>query len=539
MMKTPLITSDLIEYAEQVYPDTAVFSRENNDQIEQSRFGQVALNSRSLASALEQLGLNVGDRVGALAWSTLRYLELFYGVPGMGAVLHTINPRLHSDDLAYIINDARNVALCVDRFTWQAASAIAGQLPTVQYFIWLDDPAEMPGQHGFKTLIAYDELLTRGDKRYPWPALDEDSGCTICYTSGTTGRPKGVVYTHRGNVLLTLSATSKGFFGYPQSTGAAQSFLSLTGMFHGNAWMMPFAAPLMGAKLLLAGRDYTPEKLHQLMDAGQATLAAGVPTILQTMVDYVQQKKMDFGSLTKVVLAGTRPPRDLVDTLEQDYGVDVGQAWGMTEGQMGSMPVLTQQYNELNASEKIDKKFRGGLINFGIKMQLIDDDGNNVDFDGKTPGHLLIKGPWVIASYLNHSEADRSAYTTQDGWFRTGDIACIHPDGYLEIVDRAKDLIKSGGEWICSAVIESLVNAAPDVVESAVIGIPDRKWQERPMLFVVKKTGSAIDEASIKNHLAGKIANWWMPEKMQFVESLPKTGTGKVSKKELRERYDS
>ena len=539
MMQSQLITSDIIEYAEQVYPETTVFSRENNDQIEITNYGEIATHSRCFASALLALGLKTGDRVGALAWSTRRYLELFYGVPGMGAILHTINPRLHTDDLAYIINDAQNKALCVDRFTWQAAADICDQLPTVEHFIWMDDAALIPDEHNFPTLISYDALLTSGDKNFQWPELDENSGCTICYTSGTTGRPKGVVYTHRANVLLTLCSTSKGFFSYPRDKGASQSFFSLTGMFHGNAWMMPFAAPLLGAKLVLAGRDYSPDKLIELIEVGQVTLAAGVPTILLSIVDYAQKHHKDLATVTNVVLAGSRPSRSLVDALGQQFGIDVGQAWGMTEAQMGTTPVLKQDFNKLSTEEKSDKKFRSGLISFGMKMRLVDDEGLDVVFDGKTPGHLLVKGPWVLSKYLNHNDSDRSEYITHDGWLKTGDIACIHPDGYLEILDRSKDLIKSGGEWICSSIIESAINSCPEVKESAVIGIPDPKWQERPMLFVVRKTGANIDEHFVKSYLAGMIASWWVPEKILFIDSLPKTGTGKISKKELKENYGS
>jgi len=537
MMTTPLITSDLIEYAELVYPSTAIISRENSDQIQQSSFGEVALHSRCLASALVAMGLGAGDRVGAIGWSTRRYLELFYGVPGMGAALHTINPRLHDTDLVYIINDAQDKVLCVDRFTSQSVEPIVSQLKSVERYIWLDDPAAIPEQHGFPDLISYDALLEQGNPAYRWPELDENSACTICYTSGTTGRPKGVIYTHRGNVLLTLSSSSKGFFGYPQSEGAAQSFLSLTGMFHANAWMMPFAAPLLGAKLILPGRDYTPGKLLELIEVGQATLAAGVPTILQSLVDYLQQENKSLGSLKKVVLAGARPARSLCDTLETEFHIDVGQAWGMTEGQMGAVPLHKQEYNDLSTAEKIDKKFRGGLINFGVKMRLIDDMEKDVPFDGKSPGHLVIKAPWVIDHYLNHTPQDRADYTTADGWFRTGDIACIHPDGCLEIVDRSKDLIKSGGEWICSAVIESLVNTAPEVVESAVIGVPHPKWQERPVLFVVRKPDSTIDEVLIRSHMKDRIASWWMPDTILFIDALPKSEVGKVNKKALREMY--
>ena len=537
MMKTPLITSYIIEYAEQVYPKVEVFSRENNDCVEQTCYGEIAIRSRKVADSFLKMGLKQGDCVGGFAWSTRRYLELFYSVPGMGGMLHTINPRLHSEDLIYIINHAANRALCIDRFTWQAVADISEDLTTVEYYVWLDDVEHIPAQHPFKNLFAYDHLVESGSADFQWPSLDEDSPCTVCYTSGTTGKPKGVVYTHRGNVLMMLSSASKGFFGYPQTDGQSLSFLSLTGMFHGNAWMMPFAAPFLGAKLALVGRDYDPAKLCELIDVARVSLAAGVPTILQSMLDYVLRENKDFGSLKKVVLAGSRPSIALIDALENQFGLDVAQAWGMTEAQMGSMPVLGSEYAHLSHEEKIKKKYRGGLANFGMKMRLIDDDNGVVPFDGVTSGHLLVKGPWVISKYLNHGDEERSGYMTEDGWFRTGDIACIHPDGCLEIVDRSKDLIKSGGEWIGPAIIESVVSSHPGIQESAVIGIPHPKWQERPMLLAVRIAGSNIDEAGLRDYLTGKVARWWVPENVLFVDSLPRTGTGKINKKMLKDKY--
>ncbi|MCK9505476.1 MAG: AMP-binding protein [Porticoccaceae bacterium] len=537
MMQTPLITSDLIEYAEIVYPKVEVISRENNDQIVVTNYGEIGARARAVASALIDLGIDVGDKVGAFAWSTRRYLELFYAVPGMGAALHTINLRLHPDDLVYIINDAADKALCVDSLSWKTIAAISEQLTTVEHYIWLDDIDAIPEHHPFKHLYAYDDLARQGDAQFRWPVLDELSGCTICYTSGTTGRPKGVVYTHRGNVLMTLSSTSKGFYGYPERDGSGQSFLSLTGMFHANAWMMPFAAPLLGARLALVGRDYAPDKLMELVDVGQVSLAAGVPTILQSMVDYAIEHKRDFGTVTKVVLSGSKPARGLVETLETQFNLEVGQAWGMTEAQMGSMPILKSEYSDLSRDEKTTKKYRGGLMNFGIKQRLIDDDGNDVPFDGKTPGHFIVKGPWVISRYLNHSDADTSGYMTDDGWFKTGDIACIHPDGYLELVDRSKDLIKSGGEWIGSAIIEAVATSHPAIQESAVIGIPHPKWQERPLLIAVKKSGCDIDDEGIKNYLKGQIASWWIPDDVVFVDEIPRTATGKINKVVLKKQY--
>lgn len=537
MMDIPLISSELIQYAELVYPEVEVISRENSDLIQKTTYGEIAQRSRAVAECLLTMGLSVGDVVGGFAWSTRRYLELFYSVPGMGAMLHTINPRLHSEDLAYIINDARNKALCIDRYTWEAAAAICDRLPTIEYYIWLDDDDAMPAEHPFPKLESYDQMANRGNKAFLWPTLEEHSGCTICYTSGTTGKPKGVVYTHRGNVLMTLSSVSKGFYGYPGAEGENQSFLSLTGMFHANAWMMPFASPLIGATLVLVGRDYSADKLLELIDVGNVSLAAGVPTILQTMLNYVQENNLNFGPLKKVVLAGSKPAKALVETLENTYSIQVGQAWGMTEAQMGSMPVLKSQYGSLEKSERINKKFRGGLINFGIKMRLVDDDGNDLPFDGITSGHFLVRGPWVITKYLNHAESDTSAYMTEDGWLRTGDIAVIHPDGYLEIVDRSKDLIKSGGEWIGPAIIESMMNSHPAILESAVIAIPHPKWDERPLLIAVKKAGVEVEDSDLKSFLKEHLASWWVPENIEYTDQLPRTGTGKINKQTLKETY--
>ena len=358
MMQTPLLVSGLIEHAQRVYPNVAIYSRENDGEIHSTRYGEAGLRCRAVADALLKAGFTQGDCIGAFAWSTRRYLELFYSVPGIGAMLHTINPRLHTDDLSYIINDAGNKVLCIDRFTWPVVAEIFDHLKTVNHFIWLDDPKSIPKTHPFKNLLVYDNLVAQGDSGFVWPEFDENTPCTLCYTSGTTGKPKGVVYTHRGNVLLTLASSSQGFFGYPQSEGPGLSFLSLTGMFHGNAWMMPYAAPLLGARLALVGRDYDPQRLFELVDVAEVSLAAGVPTILQNMIDYALENERSFGSASKVVLAGSRPSKTLLETLEEQFSVETGQCWGMTEAQMGSSPVLKSEYKKLSASEKRDKKHR-------------------------------------------------------------------------------------------------------------------------------------------------------------------------------------
>ncbi len=536
MMDIPLLVSSIIDYAADCHGDVEVASREMDDQIHRYTYADARRRSKCLAQAMERLGAVRGDVVGVLAWNTYRYFECFYGVSGMGAALHTINPRLFPEQLEYVINHAEDKWLCIDRGTVALAEQLAPALETVRGYIWLDEPAARPGTTSLPKLLDYDGLLAAEDGNYEWPRFDEWEASTICYTSGTTGNPKGVVYSHRSAVLHSLTFANQEFIG-GHVNGALECYLPVAPLFHGNGWMMPYTAPMSGSGLVLPGRNYEADKLYELIEGEGVTVAAGVPTIWLMLVDYLRQNKLGFSTLRAALMSGSKPPRSLIEALEEEFNIDAAQVWGMTEALTAGQGGLRQGYDKLTGAERIDVKMRGGRVAFGSQYRIIDDDGNILPWDGKSTGHLLVRGNRVASGYLKDGEGVHGATGVKDGWLHTGDVACMHPGGYVELADRSKDVIKSGGEWISSVEVENAAMGHPDIFEAAVIAAHHPKWQERPVLIVVRRAGGEATGPDILAWLQDKIASWWLPDDVVFVDELPHTGTGKVHKLILREQF--
>ncbi|MFC3228510.1 long-chain fatty acid--CoA ligase [Marinibaculum pumilum] len=530
MMDRPLLISGIIEHAATVSAGTEIVARRIDGSTHRYGYAEAARRCRQLANAIVRLSIADGDVVGSLAWNTHQHFELFYGISGTGAVLHTINPRLFDDQIVYIVNHAEDRWLFLDATTLPLAERLAPQLETVRGWIYMGAPGELPDS-ALPGLLSYEDLLAAEGDDYDWPEFDERKASTICYTSGTTGQPKGVVNTHRSTILSTLYMSTADMIG-GYAAGATDTVMPIAPMFHGNGWQMVYTAPAQGQRMVLPGRNFEPEKLYEQMVAERVTLAAGVPTIWLALVDLLKRERLPMPPTLRVALtAGTKAPPSLLRTLREEYGLGCRQTWGMTEA-LG-VTKASPPPGSADAAPEVQEalSLRQGRMGFLAELRLVDDQGRPVPHDGESQGHLQARGPCVAAGYLKQDPV------AVDGWLPTGDIARIHADGSVEIVDRAKDVIKSGGEWIPSVQVEAAAMDHPDVAQAAVIGVPHPKWQERPLLLVVPRAGAAQDADAIRAHLAGRIAKWWIPEEIRFVDELPMTATGKIHKVTLRERY--
>ena len=530
MMEAPLSIHSLIEYAAKFHGGTEIVSRSVEGPIHRYTYEDAYARVGKLAGALRRLGVKPGDRVATLAWNGYRHLELYYAIAGIGAVCHTINPRLPADQMAYIVNHADDSLLFFDTTFAPLVSGLRDQFPEHTRYVAMTDRAHMPdGQD----LLCYEDLLDGQPDHYDWPELDENTACALCYTSGTTGAPKGALYSHRSCLLQAMFTMVCASGSFP----VGDRVLPVVPMFHVNAWGLPYMAPLAGASLIMPGPALDGDSLFRLMDEESVDSAWGVPTVWLGLLAEMKRHGRKPGALKRVSIGGSAAPRSMVRAFEQDYQVDVMQGWGMTEmNPTGTMSTLTEGQAELPLEERIELKTTQGRQLFGVRMKLVDEDGNEVPQDGEAVGELLVKGPTVIRAYFNNDEASAKAFD-KDGWFATGDMAKLTPDGVLYIVDRAKDLIKSGGEWISSIDLENLAAAHPDVQECAVIGVPHPKWDERPLLIVVPHADAARDKQALLDHMAGSIAKWQLPDDVIYVDELPHTATGKVSKRHLREDY--
>ncbi|WP_028631452.1 3-(methylthio)propionyl-CoA ligase [Metapseudomonas resinovorans] len=533
MQHHPLLISSLIEHACASHPDTQIVSRSIEGPIHRCTYADVGRRAKQAANALSALGVQPGERIGTLAWNGYRHMELYFGVSGMGAVLHTINPRLFAEQIEFIVNDAEDQYLFFDLSFAALVEELAPKLSTVKAFIALCDRAHMPALD-IPNLRCYEELIADQPEQFEWPLLDENTASSMCYTSGTTGNPKGVLYSHRSSLLHSLASCTAGGF----SLSAADSALVVVPMFHVNAWGMPYAGALSGAKLVLPGPALDGASLYELMRDEGVTLALGVPTIWMMLQQHVEKgclKPRDELQLNRVVIGGAAAPRAVVERFEKDFDARVVHAWGMTEmSPLGTVCHPLPKHAGQDLQQRLDLQSKQGRALFGVSMKITDDEGNSLPRDGKAFGHLLVKGPWIASSYFR---GQGGPILDQDGWFDTGDIATIDADGYMQITDRAKDVIKSGGEWISSIDLENVAVGHPAVAEAAVIGIAHPKWQERPLLIVVLKPGKSASREELLDYLNDKVARWWLPDDVAFVDELPHTATGKLQKLKLRELF--
>jgi fatty-acyl-CoA synthase len=531
-MNMPLMVSSLIDHAATFHRDTEIVARTIEGDVHRYTYGEAGIRTRRLAKALIAMGVSPGDRVGSLAWNTHRHFEMFYGVSGMGGVLHTINPRLFADQIVYIINHAEDRMLFLDAATLPVVEPIASRLTSVKDFVMMAPRERMPARTSLANLACYEELIEAAGDDFVWPEFDENAASTICYTSGTTGNPKGVVYSHRSAMLSSMLVSNMVCLG--SHNGGRETLMPMAPMFHGNAWEFPYVAPMMGSRLVLPGRNYEPDKLYELIEGERVTITCGVPTMWIILTDWLDRTNKRFSTLRMTLSSGSAPPRALVEKLERDYGVELAQAWGMTEALGGSNATMKPGTAEEPFAKRIDARMKSGRALWGVKYRIVDDDERDLPHDGVAFGHLRVKAPWIASGYF---KGEGGAPLDAKGFLKTGDMATIDPDGYVALTDRSKDVIKSGGEWISSIALENVAAGHPEVLQAAVIGVAHPKWQERPLLIVVRRQGSELDKNALLAFMEGKVASWWMPDDVVFVDALPMTGTGKIHKLTLREQF--
>ncbi|MCP5083364.1 MAG: long-chain-fatty-acid--CoA ligase [Alphaproteobacteria bacterium] len=532
MMEDQLLVSDLIEHAALNHGFQEIVSRTVEGPIHRYTYADALKRMKKLANGLERMGVKLGDRLATFAWNGYRHFELYYGISGSGAVCHTINPRLFADQIVYIVNHANDRFVFLDLTFVPLLESLTDQLPNVEGYIILTDAAHVP-ETSLPNAMCYEDLIAPESETFAWPVFDENTASSMCYTSGTTGNPKGVVYSHRSTLLHTFFQC--GGESFEMSSKAV--VLPAVPMFHANAWGLPYAVCMVGAKLVFPGAAYDGASVWELLDSEKVTFAAGVPTIWMMLLEYVRQSGKRFDHLTQTGIGGSAVPLAMVEAFEDEFNVQVFHAWGMTEtSPVGTTGAFNCKVHEMPLERRRTYQIKQGRSVFGVKLKIVGDAGETLPRDGETFGELAVKGPWIVGSYHDNDEANKSQFT-RDGWFLTGDIATLDEFGYMTIVDRAKDVIKSGGEWISSINLENAAVGHPAVVEAAVIGIAHPKWDERPLLVVVKSEGAEVSEADVLGFLEGKIAKWWMPDAVEFVEELPHTATGKIAKLKLREIF--
>ena len=533
MQDQPLLISNLIRFAERHHGDGEVVSRRVEGDIHRCTWADVARRSRQVASGLDAWQLDAGDRVATLAWNGYRHLELYFGVSGSGRVLHTINPRLLPEQIAWIVNHAEDRVLCFDLTFWPIVQAIQAHCPTVRQWVALCDAERLPKDSAMPHLISYEAWLAQQSDRYPWPSFDENSASSLCYTSGTTGHPKGALYSHRSTLLHAYASA------LPDSMAisARDAILPVVPMFHVNAWGIPYTAAMTGAKLVFPGAALDGASVYELLETEGVTFAAGVPTVWQMLLTHTQSKGLRFSTLKRTVIGGSACPPAMIDTFREVYGVDVLHAWGMTElSPLGTVCTLKNKHFKLPSDEQMKIRLKQGRAIFGIDMEIVNDAREVQPHDGKAVGDLVVRGPWVVASYFKETGSPLLRDAQGEAWFPTGDVAAIDADGYMQITDRSKDVIKSGGEWISTIDIENIAVAHPAVAMAACIGVAHPKWDERPVVVVVKKPDATLSRDELLTFYEGKVAKWQVPDDVIFVDSIPLGATGKMLKTRLREQ---
>lgn len=528
MMNQQLLVPSLLEFAARYHSDAEIVTRTVEGPVQVSTYESVYKRTQQLAHALVRLGVKPGDRVATLAWNTSRHFELYYAISGIGAVCHTVNPRLGGEQMSYIINHAEDVALFYDTTFSGMVENLKPKLNSVKDFCAMTDAshadASAPGS------LIYEELIASESEAFDWPDMDESAAAALCYTSGTTGNPKGVLYSHRATVLHAMASC----FSSTLNLRTSDTVLPVVPMFHVNAWGIPYSVPIVGARLVMPGPKLDGVSLFELMDAHGVTAALGVPTVWTGLLDEMDRKQRPPNGLEYVLVGGAAVSPSMIDRFELDHGVRVHHAWGMTEmSPLGTVNTLKPKFADLPRQEQMPIKLKQGRVVYGVDMRTVGETDEELPRDGKSSGRLQVRGPWIVERYFKESESA----LTSDGWFDTGDVATLDADGYMQITDRAKDVIKSGGEWISSVDLENVASGHPGIEIAAVIGVPHSKWQERPLLVCVPANDDRPLLSDIHTYLADKVPKWWMPDAVEWVDSLPIGATGKIQKTELRKRF--
>jgi fatty-acyl-CoA synthase len=530
MMQQPLLISTLLTHAERHHGEQEIVSRRVEGDVHRYTYRDLAARARRMANALAALQIRHGDRVATLAWNGYRHMELYYAVSGSGAVLHTINPRLHPDQVVWIADHAEDQILFFDLTFLPLVEAIAARVKTIKAFVAMTGRAHMPAASKVPNLLCFDELVEAHKPEFDWPTFDENTASSLCYTSGTTGNPKGALYSHRSTVLHSYAIA------LPDSMNcsARDTILPVVPMFHVNAWGLPYAACMVGARLVYPGPWLDGKSLYELFENERVTVSAGVPTVWQGLLVHVEANGLKFGTMRRTVIGGSACPPAMTKAFQERYDVQVLHAWGMTEmSPLGTVCTLKRKHESMGSEERLALQAKQGRAVYGVDMKIVDADGKELPRDGQRSGELMVRGPWIIANYFRGEGGDPLV----DGWFPTGDVATIDADAYMQITDRSKDLIKSGGEWIGSIDLENIAIAHPAVAMAACIAARHPKWDERPLLVVMKKPGAEVTKQELLKFFEGKIARWWTPDDVVFVDSIPLGATGKMQKNRLREMF--
>ncbi len=528
MQSQPLLISGLIEFAERHNGDAEIVSRRVEGDVHRYTYRDAAKRSRQVANALDGLKLAFSDRVATLAWNGYRHFEIYYGVSGSGRVLHTINPRLHPDQIAWIANHAEDQVLCFDLSFLPLVQAVHARCPTIKHYIAMCDEDKLPKDSGVPNLISYETWIGAQSSDYAWPTFDENTASSMCYTSGTTGNPKAALYSHRSSTLHAYAAALPDVM----NLSARDSVLPVVPMFHVNAWGIPYSAALTGCKLVFPGPALDGKSVYELIESEGVTFAAGVPTVWQMLLGHMKPGGLRFSKLNRTVIGGSACPPAMITAFQDDYNVEVLHAWGMTEmSPLGTLCTLKNKHDALPEAEKMKIRLKQGRAIYGVDLKIVDAEGKELPWDGTTFGDLYVKGPWIVREYFKGEGGDPLV----DGWFPTGDVGTIDADGYLQITDRSKDVIKSGGEWISSIDVENIAVAHPSVAMAACIGVAHPKWDERPIIAVAKKPGMDVSREELLKFYEGKTAKWQIPDDVVFVDAIPLGATGKILKTRLRE----
>ena len=535
MQNWPLTVDRILDHANSAFPSREVVTRAIEDgELKRTTYANVAARAKQVTNALRERSIAMGDRVATLAWNTDRHIEAWYGAMGMGAVLHTLNPRLFPEQIAWITNHAEDKIFFFDVTFTAIVEKIAPLLKTVQLYVAFTDRAHLP--QSSLPMVAYEDFIAGQSTEARWGGFDENTACGLCYTSGTTGDPKGVLYSHRSNLLHAMTANQTDVFG----CGAKDVVMPIVPMFHANAWAIAFVAPMCGAKLVMPGAKLDGQSVYELLEGEKVTFTAAVPTVWQGLLSFLRENKFKPTTLKRVAIGGSAVPETVLRAFEEDYGVEVIHAWGMTEmSPIGTTGKLLPDHYAQDHEAQIKAKMKQGRVPFTVEMKIVDDEGKPMPHDGKAFGRLLVRGPSVARAYFKNAGAknDRGECLETCGFFDTGDVATIDPLGIMQITDRAKDVIKSGGEWISSIDIENIAMGADGVANAAVIGVVHPKWDERPLLIIQPKPGAELTKEGVLKFLEGKIAKWWTPDDVQFVDAIPLGATGKINKLALREQF--